>query len=76
MSSDDRIEFVIQKKDGAGLLRDQKTLVRIEELFSVRASLSTGQHSSQGEWVTLRGTSKDTTKAKVRYIVHSLSVQP
>lgn len=68
MSSEDRINFVIQKKDGAGLLRDKWTIVRIEEQFSVRASLTSGQHSSEGEWVTLHGTSKNTSKAKVQCI--------
>ena len=60
MSSDARIEFVIQKEHEAVVLKKSD---HIEKLFNVRVSLS-GQYS-QGEWVTLYGPFEKTARAKV-----------
>lgn len=61
MSSDARIEFVVEKVHKAVVLRNSD---HIEKLFNVRVSL-TGQHP-QGEWVTLHGPFEKTARAKVR----------
>lgn len=60
MSSDARIEFVIQKEHEAVVLKKSD---HIEKLFNVRVSLS-GQYP-QGEWVTLHGPFEKTARAKV-----------